>query len=362
MKNKVKFKNNIKITDLIIGSVIIFLFLISIILLKTFAFYKLENEYNILKSKVGSYQNGDATISALVDGKETDSFPEYTTNYKVTDVNCSNGVKAYWNVENWELRISDMSSTSTKCTVNFDSTQTNETTPINYSKEELLELNNTYQNTTINNVKSGLLDAFYPVGSIYLSVTDDTVDKVATKFGGTWVKYSEGRMLVGANSSYPVNSTGGSSSVTLSTTNLPNHSHTYTPAGSVSSSFSGTAVNTTTNGNHSHTVYGIWAGGMDSGVRLTLQGDGNVVVYSTSGALWSTGTQRTGNSYRTTTVGSDGTTSTNGNHYHQFTASGSVSSSFSGSSSNTTGCTNCNSSAINVQNPYTAVYMYKRTA
>ena len=30
--------------------------------------------------------------------------------------------------------------------------------------------------------------------------------------------------------------------------------------------------------------------------------------------------------------------------------------------SNTTTCTNCSAKSINIQNPYTVVYMYKRTA
>ena len=30
--------------------------------------------------------------------------------------------------------------------------------------------------------------------------------------------------------------------------------------------------------------------------------------------------------------------------------------------SNTTGCTNCSATSFSVQNPYTAVYMYKRVS
>ena len=52
--------------------------------------------------------------------------------------------------------------------------------------------------------------------------------------------------------------------------------------------------------------------------------------------------------------------SQNSTHSHTVTAKGSVSSTFAGAAS-TTGSTG-SGSAINIQNPYTVVYMYKRTA
>lgn len=44
----------------------------------------------------------------------------------------------------------------------------------------------------------GLLDAMYPVGAVYLSVTSGSP---ATLFGGTWERIGNGRTLVGVNES-----------------------------------------------------------------------------------------------------------------------------------------------------------------
>lgn len=63
---------------------------------------------------------------------------------------------------------------------------------------------------------SNVLNMIYPVGSIYLSVNDTSP---ADLFGGTWEKI-ENRFLIGASSSKPVNSTGGSNTATVNTSSI----------------------------------------------------------------------------------------------------------------------------------------------
>lgn len=79
----------------------------------------------------------------------------------------------------------------------------------------------------------------YPVGSIYLSVTDTDP---ATLFGGTWERISQGRFLLGAGSnaanstdywgaypagkeSFPVGEMGGEVEHTLTVDEMPSHAH-----------------------------------------------------------------------------------------------------------------------------------------
>lgn len=66
----------------------------------------------------------------------------------------------------------------------------------------------------------------YPVGSIYMSVNNTNP---STYFGGTWVAWGSGRVPVGVNSSdtnfSTVEKTGGASTVTLTATQIPSHSH-----------------------------------------------------------------------------------------------------------------------------------------
>lgn len=61
----------------------------------------------------------------------------------------------------------------------------------------------------------------YPVGAIYLSVTD--VDPSAL-FGGTWERIG-GRFLLGADSTYAAGSTGGEAAHTLTVDEMPRHNH-----------------------------------------------------------------------------------------------------------------------------------------
>jgi microcystin-dependent protein len=63
----------------------------------------------------------------------------------------------------------------------------------------------------------------YPVGSIYIS-TSSTFNP-QTAWGGTWRKTSNGRCLIGANDTYPLGSTGGESTHTLTIEEMPTHRH-----------------------------------------------------------------------------------------------------------------------------------------
>lgn len=61
----------------------------------------------------------------------------------------------------------------------------------------------------------------YPVGSIYMSTSSKSP---AELFGGDWEQI-QNKFLLGAGSSYTAGSTGGAATVTLTTANLPSHSH-----------------------------------------------------------------------------------------------------------------------------------------
>lgn len=61
----------------------------------------------------------------------------------------------------------------------------------------------------------------YPVGSIYMSVSDTSP---AELFGGTWERFYN-CFLLAASDDNPVESTGGEAASTLSVNNLPEHIH-----------------------------------------------------------------------------------------------------------------------------------------
>ena len=63
----------------------------------------------------------------------------------------------------------------------------------------------------------------WPVGSIYLSVN---ATNPGTLFGGTWQQIT-GRFLLAAGGGYSAGATGGEASHTLTVSEIPSHSHTY---------------------------------------------------------------------------------------------------------------------------------------
>ena len=74
---------------------------------------------------------------------------------------------------------------------------------------------------TIESDISNMIDLIYPVGSIYMSVNDVNPQ---TLFGGTWVAL-EDRFLIGASNTYENGAKGGEATHTLTTNEMPSHTH-----------------------------------------------------------------------------------------------------------------------------------------
>lgn len=68
-----------------------------------------------------------------------------------------------------------------------------------------------------------LLEAIYPVGSIYISVNSTNPQ---TLFGGTWEQLKD-RFLLGAGDTYSNGATGGEATHTLTIDEMPSHAHNY---------------------------------------------------------------------------------------------------------------------------------------
>ena len=66
-----------------------------------------------------------------------------------------------------------------------------------------------------------LLDAVYPVGSLYMSVNSA---EPSILFGGTWERLKD-RFLLAAGDSYAAGATGGEAAHTLTVNEMPNHGH-----------------------------------------------------------------------------------------------------------------------------------------
>lgn len=89
------------------------------------------------------------------------------------------------------------------------------------------------QNQLVANIEytaEHILDATYPVGSIYMSTTLTTATAVHNALGGTWQAWGAGRVPVGIDTTQTefntVEKTGGAKEVTLTTDQMPKHRHT----------------------------------------------------------------------------------------------------------------------------------------
>lgn len=97
---------------------------------------------------------------------------------------------------------------------------------VTINKDEQLE--NIISDTKTNEIStwsskliSEKLENIYPVGSIYMSVVDNSPEKF---YGGFWVKLKD-RFLLAAGEQFDAGSLGGKDKVTLTTSELPKHRH-----------------------------------------------------------------------------------------------------------------------------------------
>lgn len=102
-------------------------------------------------------------------------------------------------------------------------------------------------------VTLAVLQALYPVGTIYINASVDT--NPGTLFGfGTWELFGAGRVIVGKNASdgdfNTLEKTGGAKTHTLSEAELPSHAHSF----SATTSSSGSHTHGVTDPGHTHSI------------------------------------------------------------------------------------------------------------
>lgn len=90
--------------------------------------------------------------------------------------------------------------------------------------------------------QNALLNFVYPVGSLYWSSKSTNP---STLFGGTWTQIKDKFVLACGDTYKTTGATGGNASIKLTVANLPSHNHTFTPSGTIKSTFTGSS--------HSHT-------------------------------------------------------------------------------------------------------------
>ena len=198
-----------------------------------------------------------------------------------------------------------------------------------------------------------IIDMVYPVGSIYMSTASTSP---ATLFGGTWVALNQGRVLIGANSTYPAGSTGGEATHKITVNELPAHKHTASTDSKGGHNHDGSTGNA---GKHTHT-------------RGTMNITGRVGAIAeegtnyANGAFYQTGTTGTGHGGGVDYMVYFDAARENGKHWTGKTSEAidhAHSISTAGAHTHTVTVNNTGGDAnMNNMQPYLAVYMWKRTA
>ena len=159
-----------------------------------------------------------------------------------------------------------------------------------------------------------LLDIAHPVGSLYW--TSSSENPAVTFGGGTWVQIKDVFVWAKGDSD-TINDTGGSKTVTLTTNQIPSHTHSVTASGTISV----TTNPTFTGSEHSHTYTP--AGSVSVTTNPTFSGSEHSHTYTPAGSVSVT----------------TNPTFTGSSHTHSYTPAGSVSvttnPTFSGSAVNT---------------------------
>lgn len=115
----------------------------------------------------------------------------------------------------------------------------------------------------VNAVKTAILQAVYPVGSIIINESPINPSEV---FGfGTWERI-QGQFIFGADATHALNTTGGVENTTLTQDNMPSHSHSYTYSDTPKPSY---VTNSYQEGSNNYFVVG------STGVGGTTSASGN---------------------------------------------------------------------------------------
>ena len=227
-----------------------------------------------------------------------------------------------------------------------------------------------YANESLGNYKTPLEQ--YPIGSLFITTTNTNP---GTFIGGTWEAFGTGRTIVGVDTDQTefstVNKTGGEKTHTLSSSEMPSHTHTQN-----AHSHTGTAGS---NGGHSHTIT------VNSGGSHNHSASSGAAGTHRHNFLWGTNGPQNGDNIMTGWRGENSNNSwTNGgniiagagSHSHSVKVNSggshnhSASSNWTGAHTHAVTTVNATptinstggSGAHNNLQPYITVYMWKRTA
>ncbi len=160
--------------------------------------------------------------------KEEDIKYDETDTSKIASIIAKNGNYEILLSDVWDGKTAIKKGSSGNNTENNNAGQNASSSEIAQLKSEIEKLNsivNEMKEGTTGNKTYSVLDKIYPIGSIYMSANISTVEEMEEKIGGKWERYGEGRTIVGSGTGLTAGTTGGSPTATLTTANIPSHTH-----------------------------------------------------------------------------------------------------------------------------------------
>lgn len=207
--------------------------------------------------------------------------------------------------------------------------------------------------------KTETLLAAHPVGSLYWTSKDENP---AVTFGGGMWKQIKDVFILAAGDTYTNGKTGGSTAVTLTTANLPSHSHSMSHSHDMAHthSLNGSTGNMSSNSNGKVTLaktttYASGSGAYSHGSVISASGCFSGSDKLNGSAAYPNGTHSSGTSYESMSI--------NLAHTHTLPPNtGSASITVTGESSNSDTGNTGNGTAVNIMPPYITRYCWERTA
>jgi len=118
--NLEKFKEKNQKKNWMIGSgIVLVLLLVVVFIYRSYAVYEERQEYDVIEGRVPSYiADYDVKVNIIVDGVGSTKVPDKGTK-KISSVTCDKGASGVWNYDHWTINIKNMTSTRTRCQINF---------------------------------------------------------------------------------------------------------------------------------------------------------------------------------------------------------------------------------------------------
>ncbi len=165
--NLERFTKNKNQKRIVVGSIVGILLLIgSIVLIRSYALYEEEKEFNVLKGQIPDFGYDIKMLSVVVDGEKSKTIP--TRGLYKTEVECSGGTTGSWDYNAWNLVLEDVESNS-KCNLTFTS---------NLSEEEYNKYIEAGKALRRNTYRGKDITSYHNNGSLYEMISSGRFDDI----------------------------------------------------------------------------------------------------------------------------------------------------------------------------------------